>query len=233
MSVPDELADKPFVRVFAAQDKWYGLTPDGKVVNPASGTDRWDLPEFEKPVVDMVLGRMNHFALHADGSFTQWAQHEKYYGPPPDGLKRVRGFAAANGNTIALLMNGGAHVFGRTLIKEGGGRYNDRANVLGDVKLAATDSQQCYFVTKENEVIATKVLNGEKRGGITDGLEGKNIIATASPCQGYGCLFLTDKGKVYSAGGAPRPPADLPPARQIRFGAQIGAAQMGDGTWRI
>ena len=30
-----------------------------------------------------------------------------------------------------------------------------------------------------------------------------------------------------------RPPKDLPPARQIRVGNQIGAAQLEDGSWRV
>ena len=230
-TIPADMADKPYVRVFAGHDLWYAVTADGTVIHHDAGMVYESFPkDMKKPVVDMACGRFTFYGIHADGAFTHWG-HPDRLDKIPEGLTRVKGLAAGLKVAVAWFADGRAIIFGNGLEDLPGGKYPGPESFLQDVRMAAAGSDTVFVVKNDGSVQIAKYKSSELHSYVPKGVKGKNVVAIAAPSQGYGALFLTEEGKV--VGRYIDVPEDLPQARQIRMGDKVAAAQLMDGSWRI
>ena len=159
-TIPEDMMDKPYVRVFAGQDLWYALTADGTVIHHDKGVVIENFPkDMKKPIVDVACGRYNYYGMHPDGSFTHWGL-AKRMDKIPEGLTRVKGLAAGYSATIAWSPDGRAMIFGYTIDKYAAGKFAGPESFLQNVRTAAIGSDKVFVVKNDGTVEIADVKSG-------------------------------------------------------------------------
>ncbi|MEM7391491.1 MAG: family 16 glycoside hydrolase [Verrucomicrobiota bacterium] len=225
MEIPEELLNKPMVKVSAGYNNWLALGADGKVGGHVQRG--YEIPN-DKPVIDIECGRHMHVVLNADRTITP-ISNSHHVPTFPKNMKNVKTVSSGHSLHLALSMDGKVRPFGYQLRSFD---VPDPRGILNNVELIACGGHGFWLKKRDGSVVSSD-LAGKELKYRPDELDGKKIVDMRSGVSSHGCLMLTDKGRLISWSSHSVPDDLKLETKEFRVGYAQVAHKKRNGTWEV